>query len=106
MTIGLLETERVFDAIAHPLRRRLLDRLLEGDRPVKELTAGLDVSRPAISQHLRVLLDAGLVVDRREGRQRYYHVQAERLRGVRDWLRQYERFAQLERWLDEPERAV
>lgn len=73
----------VFGAIAHPVRRRLLDLLIEGDRPVNSLAEPFAMSRPAISQHLRVLREAGLVAERREGRERYYRLQPERLGDVR-----------------------
>ena len=55
--------EAAFDAIAHPIRRALLDRLREGERTVNDLARPFDVSRPAISQHLRILRDAGLVME-------------------------------------------
>jgi DNA-binding transcriptional ArsR family regulator len=82
----------VFTAIAHPVRRQLLDLLIASDQPVKRLAESFDTSRPAISQHLRILLDAGLVAERRAGRERRYRLRPERLQEVEDWLRQYERF--------------
>lgn len=82
----------VFAAIAHPLRRRILDLLAEEDRPVNAIASSFDVSRPAVSQHLRILLDAGLVAERRHGRERRYRLVPERLTGVYDWLAHYERF--------------
>jgi DNA-binding transcriptional ArsR family regulator len=87
-------TDAVFEALAHPVRRGLLDLLVEGDCPVRELARPFDVSRPAISQHLRVLLEAGLVVERRQGRERHYRLQPEGLRDVRRWLQRYDRFWQ------------
>ncbi len=89
----------IYAAIAHPVRRRLLDLLAEGDRPVKALAAPFAMSRPAVSQHLKVLLDAGLVAERRSGRQRLYHLRAERLQEAHRWLGRYERF-----WRDHLER--
>lgn len=82
----------VYAAIAHPVRRRLLDLLAEGDRPVKALAAPFAMSRPAVSQHLKVLLDAGLVAERRAGRERLYQLRGDRLREVHRWLSRYERF--------------
>ena len=82
----------VFGAISHPARRRMLDLLAEGDRPVKALAANFEMSRPAVSQHLRILLDARLVTEQRHGRERRYRLAAERLGPVRDWLAHYERF--------------
>ncbi|AKF03190.1 ArsR/SmtB family transcription factor [Sandaracinus amylolyticus] len=81
-----------FRAIADPTRRAILDVLAEGERSVSELCACFDVSQPAISQHLAVLRDAGLVVVRAEGRQRIYALHADPLREVHDWSSHYERF--------------
>ena len=82
----------VFGAISHPARRRMLDLLADGDRPVNAIAESFEMSRPAVSQHLRVLLDAGLVTERRCGRERRYRLAPERLGPVRDWLAHYERF--------------
>lgn len=82
----------VFGAISHPARRRMLDLLVEADRSVSALAGHFQMSRPAVSQHLRILLDAGLVTEQRHGRERHYHFLPERLGPVRDWLSQYERF--------------
>lgn len=86
----------IFAAIAHPVRRALLDRLVTGELPVNTLAAPFaeTMSRPAVSQHLRVLREAGLVDERQAGRERLYRLRAERLREVREWLRKYERFWQ------------
>ena len=70
----------------------MLDLLADGDRPVNALATNFDMSRPAVSQHLRVLLDAGLVTEQRHGRERRYRLAPERLGPVRDWLSHYERF--------------
>lgn len=82
----------VFAAIAHPARRQILDLLAEGDQPVNEIAGHFGISRPAVSQHLRVLLDAGLVAEQRHGRERRYHLMAERLDVVSAWLAHYQRF--------------
>ena len=82
----------VFLAIAHPARRAMLDRLRDGELPVGELAAPFAMSLPAVSQQLRVLRRAGLVRERRQGRQRFYRLEPEPLRGVRDWMRAYEKF--------------
>jgi DNA-binding transcriptional ArsR family regulator len=82
----------VFVAIAHPVRRDILDKLLEGDAPVNRLAAAFDMTRPAVSQHLRVLREADLVAEQRRGRERYYHLNATRLSEVRRWVHKYERF--------------
>jgi DNA-binding transcriptional ArsR family regulator len=89
-----LATEDVFTAIAHPVRRRLLDLLLAGEQPVNRLAMPFEMSRPAISQHLRVLRDVGLVSERRSGRERRYRLRPDGLRQVREWLATYDRFWQ------------
>src|SRR5947207_4730421 len=82
----------VFTAISHPGRRQMLDLLNEAERSVSVIAAHFEMCRPAVSQHLRVLLDAGLVTERRHGRERRYRLVPERLMPVRDWLAHYERF--------------
>ena len=82
----------VFAAIAHPVRRRILDLLAERERPVNELASHFGVSRPAVSQHLRELLNAGLVAESRHGRERRYRLTPQPLAHVSDWLAHYERF--------------
>jgi DNA-binding transcriptional ArsR family regulator len=77
-----------FSAIAHPLRRRILLELAAGPKPVRELAGGLPVSRPAVSQHLRLLLDVGVVSLERVGREHRYQLRSERLDEVRYWMRQ------------------
>jgi DNA-binding transcriptional ArsR family regulator len=85
-------TGDVFHAIAHPTRRGLLDALRSGSRPVRELAVEFDASRPAISQHLRILLDAGLVSEQRNGRENLYRLRPEPLESVDTWLVGYEKF--------------
>ena len=70
-------------ALADPTRRAVLARVAERARSVEEISESLPVSRPAVSQHLRVLAEANLVVARREGRCRIYRLQPEGLRGPR-----------------------
>ena len=82
----------VFAAISHPARRRMLDLLIETDRSVNALAGHFQMSRPAVSQHLRVLLDAGLVTEQRHGRERRYRLVPAQLRPVRDWMAHHERF--------------
>jgi DNA-binding transcriptional ArsR family regulator len=74
------------DALGDPTRRAIVDRLRDGPRPVGELARGLPVSRPAVSQHLRVLRDAGLVTDRPEGRRRLYSLDPRGLVELRGWV--------------------
>jgi DNA-binding transcriptional ArsR family regulator len=82
----------VFGAISHPARRRILDLLTAAERSVNTIAAHFEMSRPAVSQHLRILLDAGLVAEERHGRERRYRLVPARLTPVRDWLSHYERF--------------
>ncbi|WP_262848641.1 ArsR/SmtB family transcription factor, partial [Sphaerisporangium corydalis] len=75
-----------FTALADPTRRHLLERLTAGERSVTELMADLKVTQAAVSQHLKVLRDAGLVEVRPDGRQRLYRLRPEGLTVPRDWL--------------------
>lgn len=82
----------VFAAIASPVRRRLLDALREGPLAVHELAGGFEISRPAVSQHLAVLLAADLVREQRAGRERRYRLDPGPLRQVEAWVGHYGRF--------------
>lgn len=82
----------VFTAISHPARRRMLDLLAEADCSVNAIAGHFSMSRPAVSQHLRILRSAGLVTEQRRGRERHYRLVLARLAPVRDWLAHYERF--------------
>lgn len=79
----------VFQAVADPTRRAILDRLRGGGQAVNEIASRFEVSRPAISKHLRVLLDARLVTEVREGRNHVYRLTAQPLRDLDRWLNQY-----------------
>jgi DNA-binding transcriptional ArsR family regulator len=72
--------------LADPTRRDVFERLRAGPRAVSEIAAGMPVSRPAVSQHLKVLKDAGLVEERSEGVRRIYSVRREGLAELRAWL--------------------
>lgn len=82
----------VFGALADPIRRAILTRLADGDTTVAELAAPFDVSQPAISRHLKVLENAGLVSRTRRATARLSHLEAEPLREVTGWLARYQRF--------------
>ena len=75
---------RAIEALGDPTRRAIFERLRRGPRAVGELAEGLPVSRPAVSQHLRVLREAGLVTERREGTRRIYRLDPGGIAGVRD----------------------
>ena len=83
------EAAEVMDALGDPTRRAVLELLREGERPVGELAARLPVSRPAVSQHLRILRGAGLVTERRDGTRRLYRVDPEGLAALRTYLETY-----------------
>jgi DNA-binding transcriptional ArsR family regulator len=85
--------EVVVTALADPTRRTVFERLRSGPRSVGELAHGLTVSRPAVSQHLRVLKEAGLVTERREGTRRLYSVNGDGLVELRDYLESFWRDA-------------
>ena len=80
-----------FAVLAEPHRRRILDLLVEGERPVGELVTELSSSQPAVSKHLRVLREAGLVDVRIDAQRRMYSVKPEPLRAVDAWLAPYRR---------------
>jgi DNA-binding transcriptional ArsR family regulator len=79
-------SDRILDALGDPTRRLVFKRLRSGARSVGEIAEGMDVSRPAVSQHLKVLKAARLVVARAEGTRRLYAVDAKGLEALRSWL--------------------
>jgi len=81
--------EQAFAALADPTRRRVFERLKSGPRPVGAIARGMPVSRPAVSQHLKALKDAGLVADRPEGTRRIYFIDPHGLGALRRWLDQF-----------------
>src|SRR5215469_7692849 len=81
-----LRVERVLDALGDPTRRAVFKRLRKGNRSVREIADGMDVSRPAVSQHLKILKSAGLVVVRVEGARRLYGIDARGIEALREWL--------------------
>jgi DNA-binding transcriptional ArsR family regulator len=89
---GASTREKIYMAIADPHRRRLLDLLREQDMAAQDLANRFQISFPAISQHLRVLLDARLVVRRPEGRRRVYRAVPRGLRAVHEWTGNYQQF--------------
>ena len=80
---------RALDALGDPTRRAVFEALATGPHPVGQIAAGLPVSRPAVSQHLRVLKEAGLVRDRRHGTRRLYSVDPAGLVTLREYLERY-----------------
>jgi DNA-binding transcriptional ArsR family regulator len=100
----------VFDALADPTRRRVLELLADGERTAGELAAVFPVSRPAVSRHLRVLREAGLVRARRDAQRRVYELDPAPLAELESWLATYRRFwserlDRLEQHLESKEQA-
>ena len=75
-----------FAALADPTRRAVFEHLRQGPRPVGDIARALPVSRPAVSQHLRVLKEAGLVTERKEGTRRLYRIDPDGLAALRDYF--------------------
>ena len=98
------DLDATFAALAHPTRRAILARLAEGETSVKELAQPFEVSAPAISRHLRVLEDAGLLTREVDGRVHRIQLEAEPLAGALDWIARYGRFWEAE--LDSLERFL
>ncbi|MER8403223.1 MULTISPECIES: metalloregulator ArsR/SmtB family transcription factor [unclassified Mesorhizobium] len=82
----------IFRALADPTRRAVYERLADGEMTVSELRTGIPVSQPAVSQHLAVLRGAGLVVERRAGRNAYYRVDPKGLAPLLGWIERYRAF--------------
>jgi DNA-binding transcriptional ArsR family regulator len=81
-----LRVERALDALGDPTRRAVFKRLRRGNRSVREIADGMDVSRPAVSQHLKVLKSAGLIVVRIDGARRLYGINQDGIEALRNWL--------------------
>ena len=77
------------EVLAEPSRRQILDSLLEGEKPVHVLVEQIALSQPAVSKHLRVLRDAGLVAVRPDGQRRLYRLRPEALMDLDEWLEPY-----------------
>jgi len=82
----MTNADRVMDALGDPTRRAIFKRLRNGSRSVGDLAAGLDVTRPAVSQHLAVLVAAKLATYRPEGTKRLYMADRQGVEALRDWL--------------------
>jgi DNA-binding transcriptional ArsR family regulator len=87
-------TSDAFNAVAEPRRREILNYLALQDRPVGDIVAALGLEQPAVSKHLRVLRDVGLVHVRRHGRQKIYRTNVEAIRPLHEWTSKFERFWQ------------
>jgi DNA-binding transcriptional ArsR family regulator len=99
----------VFQAIADPTRRAILDLLARKPLTLNGIAEHFDISRPAISKHVKILAECGLVIIRQQGREHYCEVQADKLNEVSKWVEQYraaweQRFDRLGEYLDEHQR--
>ena len=99
-------TADVFNAVAEPRRRAILDALVAGEHPVNELVGRLGLAQPQVSKHLRVLREVGAVDVRDVGRQRLYRLNGAALKPIHDWVKAYEgswseRFERLDVVLEE-----
>nr|WP_183792490.1 metalloregulator ArsR/SmtB family transcription factor [Edaphobacter lichenicola] len=92
VSISRKQTDSVFKAIADPTRRQILGILRGGRRTVGEIADNFEMSRPAVSKHLRLLRSAGLVVTRKDGTASLCDLNAKPLRTIQDWLQDYEAF--------------
>ena len=81
-----------FVALGDPIRQRIVELLAEGDRDAGELAAQFEVSRPAVSRHLRVLRETGVVASREDGRRRIYSLRPESLDEIGQWVAKYRSF--------------
>jgi DNA-binding transcriptional ArsR family regulator len=75
-----------FEALGDPNRREILRLLSRGDKPVQQIADAMSISRPAVSRHLRLLKDAGMVAEHAQGTRRIYHLQEQGLRAVQAYL--------------------
>jgi DNA-binding transcriptional ArsR family regulator len=99
-------TSDAFNAVAEPRRRQIIGLLAQGELSVSELVHLLDLAQPAVSKHLQVLRDVGVVQAREDGRRRVYRLEGSALKPIHDWVRQFEqtwadRFARLDDVLQE-----
>src|SRR5690242_19837428 len=84
-------TTDVFNAVAEPRRRQIVDLLAAGERPVNDLVQALELAQPLVSKHLLVLREVGLVTARDAGRQRLYQLNGPALKPIHDWVQGYAR---------------
>ena len=89
---GAPPVDDAFGVLAHPVRRELLQRLARKEGRASDLAVRLPISRSAVSQHLRLMLSAGVVDERRDGRERYYSLRRDGLIDVDQWLAQLDGF--------------
>lgn len=84
----------IFGAVANPVRRRILELLLEESLAAGEIASRFELNRPAVSEHLQVLRNVGIVSEKVQGRQRIYHLNANSLQQIKEWLAPFEHYWQ------------
>ena len=105
--LHIMETRRdVFQAIADPTRRKIIDLVASEKQNLNAIAGNFDVSRQAISLHIKILAECGLIVIKKEGRERYCEAKLEKLNEVTEWVEEYtriwkQRFDSLENYLEE-----
>ncbi|MGK7371313.1 MAG: ArsR/SmtB family transcription factor [Candidatus Halalkalibacterium sp. M3_1C_030] len=82
----------IFRAVADPTRREIIDLLIDRSLPVNEVADRFDISRPAISKHLKILEECGVLIVRKEGRKRYCKTNPNKLKEITQWVDQYRAF--------------
>ena len=92
INLDILSFMTAFAVLAEPNRRRLLDAMADGAKPVNELVAAIGMSQPVVSKHLKVLRDAGLVNVQPDGQRRLYSINGRPLSEIDEWLQQYRHF--------------
>ena len=82
----------VFRALADPTRRAIINMLAEGDRPIAEIAAAFDMTRPAVAKHLAILREGGVIAVEAKGRERIHRLNPQALKTAADWLSYFDRF--------------
>jgi DNA-binding transcriptional ArsR family regulator len=103
-----VSADQLFATLANPVRRRLLELLADGPKTAGALAREFELSRPAVSEHLQVLQRAALVVAEQSGRERHYHLNAQPLAEIGEWLHPFERYwrgrlSDLSTFLEDPQ---
>jgi DNA-binding transcriptional ArsR family regulator len=84
--------DQTFSALSDPTRRAIISKLADGEIPIMEIASPFDMSLPAVTKHIRILEEAGLVIRRKQGRVRYCRLNAKPLRDAAQWLVFYQKF--------------
>ncbi|REL33247.1 ArsR family transcriptional regulator [Rhodohalobacter sp. SW132] len=85
-------SQKLFHAISDPTRREIIDLLADNTLPVNDVAERFEISRPAVSKHIKILNECGLVVIKKEGRKRYCRADTRKLQDVMEWLQRYRKF--------------